>query len=243
MRYMGGKGRIAKQLSEVILSDSKDNSGTYWEPFVGGGGMGSRMGNHFEISNYSDIQEDLILMWKALNEGWEPPTEVSYDLYQELRYTEEPSALRGLVGFGGSFGGRFFEGYARGGNNADGSPRNHQAESARAVLKDIVGMRAKKSTNFSCVDVFSVYPSRGDVVYCDPPYQDTKNYSRTDSFDHVKFWETIQSWSESGSLVYVSEYQAPEDWKEIWSKPLKSSVRVGSEDRHTATEKLFKFEG
>lgn len=240
---MGGKSRIAKQLSEVILEDSKVNSGAYYEPFVGGGGMGSRMGNSFDTAHYSDIQEDLILMWQALNEGWKPPTEVSYEQYQELRYATEPSALRGFVGFGGSFGGRFFEGYARGGNNANGTPRNHQAESARAVLKDIVGMRAKTLTRFECVDVFNISPSAGDVVYCDPPYQDTKNYSRTDQFDHEKFWETAQEWSANGSLVYVSEYQAPEGWKEIWSKPLKSSVRVGSEDRHTATEKLFKFEG
>lgn len=239
---MGGKSRIAKQLSEVILADAKDHSGTYWEPFVGGGGMGSRMGNHFDTSHYSDIQEDLILMWQALSDGWEPPTDVSYELYQQLRYETEPSALRGFVGFGGSFGGRFFEGYARG-KTSDGTPRNYIAESARAVLKDISGMESKVTTTFSCVDVFSLSPGPNDVVYCDPPYQGTKNYSRTDKFDHNLFWETTQKWAENGSLVYVSEYQAPDGWEELWSKPLKSSVRVGSEDRHIATEKLFKFKG
>lgn len=239
MRYMGGKGRVAKRIAETILAQTPDNSGTYWEPFVGGGAMASRMGHHFNTANYSDIHPDLMLMWQALHDGWEPPTIVTYDEYQQFRYSTEPSALRGLVGFGGSFGGRWFEGYARGGNNADGTPRNHQAESARAVLKDIAGMRAVESTTFSCGDALLIEPADGDVVYCDPPYAGTTNYSRTDRLDHDKFWATAEEWASNGSHVFVSEYSAPAGWECIWEQPLRSSVRVGSADRHIATERLF----
>lgn len=243
MRYMGGKGRIAKKLSETIMNHAPSNSGTYWEPFVGGGAMASRMGRHFEVANYSDIHPDLILMWQKLNEGWEPPTIVPYDQYQELRYATEPSAFRGFVGFGGSFGGRWFEGYARGGENADGTPRNHQGESARAVMKDIQGMRAKSVTNFDRLDALRINPQPGDVVYCDPPYAGTKNYSKTDRLDHAEFWRIAEQWARNGAHVFVSEYSAPTGWESIWEQPLRSSVRVGSEDRHMTTERLFTFSG
>lgn len=243
MRYMGGKGRIAKKLATAIIDNTPEHSGTYWEPFVGGGATASRMGQHFKVAHYSDIHPDLMLMWEALHTGWQPPTEVSYEQYQELRYATEPSALRGFVGFGGSFGGRWFEGYARGGFNANGQPRNHQAESARAVLKDIVGMKASEHTNFACRSALEIQPLPGDVVYCDPPYAGTKNYSRTDKLDHELFWDTVRGWAESGVHVFVSEYEAPEGWVCIWEQELRSSVRVGSAERHMAVERLFMWNG
>lgn len=239
MRYMGGKSRIARNVAEVMLASTSSRD-TYWEPFVGGGAMAAQMGRHFQTANYSDIHPDLIRMWDAvLNHGWQPPTEVPYELYQELRYATEPSALRGFVGFGGSFGGRWFEGYARGGHNSDGTPRNHQAESARAVLKDAAGMRAQARTRVFVADAVSLKPSQGDVVYCDPPYEGTKNYSRTDRIDHRTFWAAVEGWAANGVNVFVSEYSAPADWHCVWEQPLRSSVRVGSADRHIAIERLF----
>lgn len=243
MRYMGGKGRIAKKLSTAILERIPEHSGVYWEPFVGGGATASRMGQHFKVAHYSDIHPDLMMMWEALHTGWQPPTEVSYDQYQELRYTTEPSALRGFVGFGGSFGGRWFEGYARGGHNANGTPRNHQAESARAVLKDIKGMVAQQETTFTCQSALDIQPQPGDVVYCDPPYAGTKNYSKTDKLNHELFWETLQTWVDNGVHVFVSEYNAPQGWECIWEQELRSSVRVGSAERHMAVERLFTWTG
>ncbi|MGV2853748.1 DNA adenine methylase [Glutamicibacter sp. AGC13] len=236
---MGGKGRIAKKIAESISNHIPHHSGTYWEPFIGGGAIAAKLGNQFDTANYSDIHPDLMLMWQALHDGWEPPSVVSYDEYQELRYAEQPSALRGFVGFGGSFGGRFFEGYARGGHNANGTPRNHQAESARALLRDAPKMRAKVETNYRQADAITINPQVGDVVYCDPPYEGTKNYSRTDRIDHAEFWEVAGGWAARGAHVFVSEYKAPDGWKCIWEQPLRSSVRVGSEDRHIATERLF----
>ena len=202
------------------------------------------MGQHFEKAIYSDIHPDLMLMWDAvLNQDWVPPVEVSYALYQELRYSTEHSALRGFVGFGGSFGGRWFEGYARGGYNANSTPRNHQAESARAVIKDSKTMKAQINTEVFCADALTLKVESNEVIYCDPPYAGTKNYSKTSSFDHNKFWQVAQSWAETGAKVFVSEYKAPVGWSVIWSKPLRSSVRIGSEDRHLAVEKLFTWSG
>lgn len=241
MRYLGGKRRLAKHIRDIILEDVPERT-HYYEPFIGGGAVGAVMGGLFEHAHYSDIQPDLILMWQALNDGWEPPTEVSVERYQELKRAE-PSPERGFVGFGGSFGGRFFEGYAKGGYTASGEPRNHQAESARAVLKDIKGMQALGSTTFMCHDYADIRPEAGAVVYCDPPYADTKHYSSTEKFDTDRFWGIAQSWTESGAHVYVSSYQAPAGWIPVMVRSHRSSVKRGDEERHVAREVLYKFSG
>ena len=61
---------------------------------------------------------------------------------------------------------------------------------------------------------YSGYAYReGDVVYCDPPYKNTSGYGT--EFNGDAFWE----WARTRSFpVYVSEYQAPEDFISIWSK-------------------------
>lgn len=242
MRYLGGKRRLAKQIRDIIIDEVGTGNGTYYEPFIGGGAVGAVMGSLFDHAHYSDIHPDLIAMWSALNEGWQPPTEVSRERYQELKRAET-SPERGFVGFGGSFGGRFFEGYAKGGFQANGEPRNHQAESARAVLKDIVGMRAKVSTTFTCIGYEALQPEAGSIVYCDPPYEDTTSYSDTGAFDSVSFWLTVQGWHEAGAHVYVSSYQAPPGWAPIMRREHRSSVRRGDEERHVASEALFKYSG
>ena len=57
----------------------------------------------------------------------------------------------------------------------------------------------------------------GDVIYCDPPYKGTNDYGT--SFDSYAFWE----WSRTRDYpVYVSEYQAPEDFVSIWNKEKRS---------------------
>lgn len=53
----------------------------------------------------------------------------------------------------------------------------------------------------------------GDVVYCDPPYANTSKY--TVDFDNDAFWQ----WCRTRDFpIYVSEYQAPEDFISIWCK-------------------------
>lgn len=229
---------MSKQISEVILERTSIRE-CYWEPFLGGGAMASKLGNHFDTVNYSDVQEDLILMWDAvLNQGWVPPVDVSLDEYKALKVAD-PSPTRGFVGFGGSFGGKWFEGYARGGFNADGTPRNHQAESSRAVVKDAKTMYGRVETNVFMSSYVDINPQQGGTVYCDPPYANTTNYSTSKGFDHSQFWDTMTEWSDNGVNVYVSEYTAPDDWRVIWEKPLRSTLRVGSENRHMTIEKLF----
>lgn len=237
MRYVGSKKRLAARLATEIKQRSNGRS-IYWEPFLGGANSFSKIAPMFNQAYGSDSHEDLILMWKAARDGWVPPFIVSETEYAELRVAS-PSALRGFVGFGGSFGGKWFGGYARGGKNADGTPRNHQAESARAVLARVKEMKSTgtyikfRQANYSDYDVTSDY-----VVYCDPPYRSTLTYAQSGQFNHDDFWRWAERQHYNGALILVSEYSAPSNWVAIAEFSHSMSVSLTA-DRKSTVEKLF----
>lgn len=237
MRYVGGKSKIAGQIAETILATTYDRA-TYLEPFVGGGSVLAKLAPHFAQTLAGDTHEDLILMWSELRKGWEPPA-VSYERYQELRYADEASAERGFAGFGGSFGGRWFEGFARGGFNGT-TPRNHQAESARAVTK-IRDAIASAKVDFQQRD-YRTWPTDCNgrhVIYCDPPYAGSLHDYKPGAFNTAEFWDHVSQWSADGHDVFVSEYNAPEGWVSIWSAHKRQSLIIGSSERGIRTEHLW----
>lgn len=52
------------------------------------------------------------------------------------------------------------------------------------------------------------------VVYADPPYKNTKGYGEDQKFDHEAFYEWVRS---QECLVFVSEYEMPDDFVSIMS--------------------------
>ena len=73
----------------------------------------------------------------------------------------------------------------------------------------------------------------GDVVYCDPPYENTDKY--TVDFDNEGFWQ----WCRTRDFpIYVSEYRAPEDFISVWSKE-KRRLFSSSNLSANAIEHLF----
>jgi DNA adenine methylase len=229
MRYLGGKSKIAKKLTMTILAATTQR-GRLIEPFMGGGAMAASLAPSFESVDAFDINDDLILMWEALKNGWKPPTNISEEQYKELK-NAKPSALRAFAGFGGaSWGGKWFGGYARG----DG--RNYADESARSLLRDIQKMQ---NCTFKCLDYQKIQPLLGDVVYADPPYAGTTEYR--DTFDSAQFWETMKMWSMYGADVFVSEYKAPPNWKTLWQVERTRDMKSKFTNAEKVTEKLFTY--
>jgi hypothetical protein len=74
----------------------------------------------------------------------------------------------------------------------------------------------------------------GDAVYCDPPYRNTNGYSEG-VFDSNVFWEWVRT---RNYPVYVSEYQAPEDFVSIWHHK-KRALFHGENLTAPKTEHLF----
>lgn len=242
MRYVGGKSRTAAAISREILSRvDADRRSVYIEPFMGGGAVFERLAPSFRLAFGGDTSPDLVMMWDAVvHDDWEPPEVVTETDYQVLRFSPA-SAMRGFVGFGGSFGGKFFGGYARGGVNSYGEPRNHQGESARAVAR--IGERLRKAdtvTYFENIDYRVWVPAQGDVVYCDPPYAGTQGYA-VGAFDSAEFWRWAISWAVGGAHVFVSEFSAPaHPYVECVAEfPSRSSLQLPEQGRTETVERLF----
>lgn len=227
MKYMGSKNAIAKEIKPIM--EAVRNGRTWVEPMVGGANMidkvtGDRIGN--------DLNHYLISMWKALQNGWQMPDFISEDEYKDLQHNKDnrPPELVAFVGFNTSYGGKWFGGYARG-KNSKGQPRNYTAEGKRNILKQLPKLKGVK---FSSVPYWEMEIPPNSLIYCDPPYEGTTKYK--DGFNHAEFWEWCRKMANEGHIVFVSEYNAPKDFKCIWSKTLTCDLAKSDKDR---TEKLF----
>lgn len=232
MMYQGGKTKLAPAIAAEILSRKGDRS-IYVEPFLGSAAVMSSVTGHFDRSIGADAMPDLIMLWQAVAEGWQPPELLTAEQYDELRNTE-PSALRAFAGFPCSFGGKWFGGFAR----DPRSDRNYARTASRSILKRSVAMRSAEFmlTDYRCLPDALI--GADSVIYADPPYAGTTGYAGSDAFDSEQFWRFAESWSDHGALVLVSEYAAPDGWECIWSTERHTSTALDNRGAR-AIDRLF----
>lgn len=73
------------------------------------------------------------------------------------------------------------------------------------------------------------------IIYCDPPYAGVTKYAY--SIDHEKFWAWCRERVAEGHNVFVSEYNATDDFVCVWEREARVCVDPGTSKQ--ATEKLF----
>ena len=74
------------------------------------------------------------------------------------------------------------------------------------------------------------------MIYCDPPYQGTKQYANATQFDYEKFWQWCRDMSKN-NIVIISEQNAPDDFTCIWQQEVSRSIKAT--DKSKSVEKLF----
>lgn len=234
MKYVGSKNRHAKDILPIILKNHKKNQ-WYVEPFVGGFNIIDKVpGKRIAV----DTHKYLIALFIAIRDGWEPPNEISEDLYKDIRKNQDNYSpeLVGFVGFGCSYAGKWFGGYARGNDNK-GNPRNYALESKKNILK-------QKELISNIVIINADYkeecylPASRCTIYCDPPYENTTKYK--DKFCHITFWDWVRKKSENHD-VFVSEYSAPPDFKCIWEKTVNNTLEKNT-GKKQGVERLFIYD-
>lgn len=228
MRYMGGKFKIRKAIGEFINRNLEDRD--YYEPFVGAAWVLSEVKAENRFA--SDANHWLITMWKALQDGWVPPDEVSEELYNQYN-KDKPidDPMTAFVGFGCSFGGKWFGGYARGGSI------NYAQTAKNGLLKQIINIQ---SAQFSFHSYDELSPHNA-LIYCDPPYKNTTGYGAVGTFRHDDFWQRVREWSKD-NIVLVSEYDAPEDFVCVLELRSRMGLRNIKKDQEDRAEKVFAHE-
>ena len=214
-RYEGGKNKIGKEIHKKLVALESCNGKTnlaYLEPFVGMAGV-LRHFNEGERELYAcDANADIVSFWKHLQTDWTPPMFCNAETYNNAKLLPSPDPLRAFYGFGCSYGGCYFMGFA--GKYSD---RNYAKESYNAVMKV---KPLIQNVTFLEPQSYAEFEPCNMLIYCDPPYATAFSNSKLfKTFNSEAFWDTMRKWS-SDNIVAISEVSAPSDFIPIWSKRL-----------------------
>ena len=132
----------------------------------------------------------------------------------------------------GSFNGRFFDG----GYSGRTLTRDYISEQIKNTESQIDNIKDVLFFNGSYDEI--EYPDNS-IIYCDPPYKGSKQYSTSKDFNHSKFWQWCRNMQVIGHDVFISEYEAPDDFTCVWSKQVTNTMNINK--TYKPTEKLFKF--
>lgn len=226
---MGGKTAISKEISEIINKNAGPDK-TFVSLFCGACSVESRV-DGFKKVILNDKHPYLISTLKAIQKGWEPPENISeFEYYQIKNNIDGNPALSGFAGFACSFGGKWFSSYAK---CAKG--RNYAKDGRNSLLRK---MSKLKNVDIFCMDYRDVPIPENSVIYCDPPYKGVTGYKCVGNFDHELFWDYMRVLSKKHT-VYISEIQAPDDFKPILEIKKKRTLNNDVQKRFDVYEKLF----
>jgi DNA adenine methylase len=224
MQYLGGKKRLSKHIAAVLEAHRSDGQ-RFVDVFCGSLAVTAAMSDRGpRVAN--DGCAPLIVLYEAWREGWRPPL-ITEDIYKQVKATQDPSdPLTAFIGFGCSYGGKWFGGFARDKQHG----RDFAATATRSLDRLIVGDFALSCLDFTQLDIAS-----RDLVYGDSPYKSTTAYGYFKSFDHAAYVRQLDTWSLVAD-VFASEYEAQSStWTLIAEWDVRKSRLKGRQ-----TERLYR---
>lgn len=216
MHYMGSKARHAADIIAITCAARRPDQ-IYVEPFVGGGNVINKVpqgaGRIANDKNYAMAT----LLDQLGNHGWTPPETMTEREWRRIMKQDvqvlSPSgqALYALCNVGVTFGSMW------GGQWIKDPDRWRQAR--EGALRDAPGL---KGIEFHSGSYNELVIPPGSLVYCDPPYVNTTEYSGSkitikvgdshgsNNWKASKFWQWCDTLIDTlGCSVYVSEYTGP----------------------------------
>lgn len=160
------------------------------------------------------------------------PEFVDEIMYKQYKDDPVPSAMKAFIGFGCSFAGKWFGGYARRLRD-DNNAYNFALAAKNSLLKKSKGL---VGASFICKDYRDLKPTN-KIIYCDPPYKETTKIFDRD-FNTDEFWDIMRDWSKD-NIVVISEYNAPSDFKTLLEIPTNTGIRDKTGKVSPRIEKLF----
>lgn len=240
MKYMGSKNKISADIVP-ILKDYMQKYGckSYVEPFVGGANVIDKMDCAVRFG--CDLNIYLIELLKNSEQVALMPDTITHEHYADVRdsYNKRsnkyPDWYKGAVGFLASYNGRFFDGgYSGIRMTSEGTQRNYYLEAKRNFLKQADNIKDCLFFHGDYSDTCSHF--KNALIYCDPPYKNTKQYGISRNFDTERFWKWCKEMSKN-NVVLVSEQSAPDGMNCIWEKKCTRTIKY--DKTKIATEKLY----
>lgn len=233
MKYMGSKNRIAKHILPIMLAEAEKNNITTWvEPFVGGANMIDKVTESYTRIGY-DLNGHVIQALLDIRDKVQELPEIFTCDDRKYWKLQQPTTLKSWACIVTSFGADLNGGYSR---EAGSDDTTFCGYGKRNALKQSPKIQ---SVEFICSSYKDVKVENA-LIYCDPPYQGTTGY-KTGAFQHEEFFQWCRDMKAKGNIVFVSEYNAPDDFEVVWQGEIKTNFSSQrKEATHKAVEKLFK---
>lgn len=244
MRINGNKSRIADDIIEIVTKNLTDER-WYIEPFMGGCNVFGRVEHGLKLGG--DSNECLVSLFRELQENGADNVKDLYPLidkplydamrreYRECKCMPRPLWMYPVVLMCCSYKSRWLGGFTGKHVRPDGRTEDHVKEAINGIVKDYAKFKCLKDSVFmhGSYDSLPYGKMPNSVIYCDPPYKGTIGY--IGEFDHERFWDWCRSMARDGHELYISEYQAPSDFKCIreWV------VQNTNSRKDRVTERLF----
>ncbi len=248
MNYQGSKSRLAKYIVPIIQKAIDNNNIHYYlEPCAGGLNVIDKIKCDRKFAY--DINKYLIYLYIHIKSGGKLPETVTKETYDKARAAwynnntnkEFEDWEIGCYGWLCSYNGRGYAGgwsYEGDEHRKDGTiiHRNYYQERKNNLLKQFEQSLCQ-DIMFGISDYKDLQCMSNYVIYVDPVYKNTKkmDYSQ---INYTEFWDKMREWSKD-NIVFISELEAPSDFKVIWEHEVSRSINV--KDKGKATEKLFVY--
>jgi DNA adenine methylase len=221
MRYFGGKARIAAYIAPILMDEINHIGATrYIEPFIGGASVFCRVKTDVPRIGL-DACSPLIALWKYVQSGGELPDTVTEAEYQAAKAGLCEPWAQAFIGFGCSFAGKWFGGYAKSGSrNYAANAKNSLAKRGKLLRTDDTFLA--EHYNDPRHDLWN-----NAVIYCDPPYAGTTGYSAVGTWSPQIFWRWVAKQAKCNTVL-VSEYTAPSGVPLVWEKCVVTDIRGGA---------------
>ena len=221
VKWAGGKRTLAPEIAEHLPDDFND----YWEPFVGGGAVFFHLKAQGRIQGralLSDINEDLISAYmaikseskdviKSLGERQKKHEKEGREYYEYVRNQNSKRFKKNS-----SIASRFiylnktcYNGLYR--VNRSGKFNVPMGSYVNPNICDkeniMIASKALENASIKCHGFEESKPKKGDLVYCDPPYDGTFTGYTDNGFrqeEQKRLRDKCIEWRETGANVVIS---------------------------------------
>ena len=218
VKWAGGKRSLIPNIEKVLPKNFND----YYEPFVGGGSVFFSLADRIKKAYLSDLNAELISTYKVLKKD---PKSLIKKLKQHKKNHNKKYYLKirnqhnmeKIVNSAGRFiylNKTCYNGLYRVNRSGEfnvpiGSYKNPKICDEENLLN--VG-HILKNTVLKIQSFERIKPKKGDLVYCDPPYDETfTSYTKNkfNSADQNKLKVYCDKWKKAGAYVIVSNNDTP----------------------------------
>lgn len=241
MVYMGSKSKYAQYIVPILQKVINDRGvDLYIEPFVGGANIIDKIKCNKRIG-YDRSDTLIALLCQARDDFSKVLADGNRELWDKGKgYVKDgimPKDMT-LAEIGAM---EFFASFSKG-----GFPRGYAKNTAgRNYFKEARDNMEKQAPNLKGIlfypgNYYELAEVKGSVIYCDPPYANTKHYgyANQEKMDYTRFWNWVREMSKD-NYVFVSEQVAPDDFEIVWEMEAKRTC--GESNNFKAIERLFRY--